>query len=268
MFHAISLRFTNAVAAQNIFADYLFIQRNHQMCYQGDTKSLFFLFTFSHILITSYISQYQNIIHHLNRIEIDLDDNEFLVQIECSSLQLMRQPIVLHAKGCFVIDYDTLTKVRRQHFILPSHDSIAVLRSYRLSFSAAGRDYNVHDFLHTIRTEIRSRQVTSTKEIMDSSMSPHNNQSFCKFTLIFMCLRKNTIHRIILHSRRTSAFGIFLNERFSFSSGFSSMAGILCFNSRTHHNHTCMPTSKNCRQPSSHLHFAQPSGFIHMLISL
>lgn len=52
----------------------------------------------------------------MNRIEIDLDDDEFLVQIECTTLQLMRQPIVLQAKGCFVIDYNTLMKVRRQHF--------------------------------------------------------------------------------------------------------------------------------------------------------
>lgn len=47
----------------------------------------------------------------MNRIEFDLDDEELLVQVECTSLQLMRQPIVLHAKGFFVIDFNTLMKV-------------------------------------------------------------------------------------------------------------------------------------------------------------
>lgn len=47
----------------------------------------------------------------MNRIEVDLDDDELLVQIECTSLQLMLQPIVLHAKGCFVIDYKTMLNV-------------------------------------------------------------------------------------------------------------------------------------------------------------
>lgn len=47
----------------------------------------------------------------MNRIEIDLTDEELAVQVECTSLQLMRQPIILHAKGFFVIDYNTLMKV-------------------------------------------------------------------------------------------------------------------------------------------------------------
>lgn len=60
----------------------------------------------------NYFQQYQNIIFHMNRIEVDLDDEALLVQVECTSLQLIHQPIVLHAKGFFVIDYSTLLKVR------------------------------------------------------------------------------------------------------------------------------------------------------------
>lgn len=58
----------------------------------------------------SFIFQYQNIMFHLNRIKTELND-PLLVQIECTSLQWMHQPIVFHAKGYFELNYETLMKV-------------------------------------------------------------------------------------------------------------------------------------------------------------
>lgn len=48
----------------------------------------------------------------MNRIQINMDDDALTVQMECTSLQLMRQPIVLHAKGCFIFEFRTLLKVQ------------------------------------------------------------------------------------------------------------------------------------------------------------
>lgn len=90
--------------------DFLHIQCNDEVCYQGAHHHYRFTTNCNHRKFVSYL-QYQNIVYHMNRIEVDLDDGELLVQIECTSLQLMLQPIVLHAKGCFVIDYKTMLNV-------------------------------------------------------------------------------------------------------------------------------------------------------------
>lgn len=66
----------------------------------------------------------------MNRIEIDLDDSEFLVQVEFTSLQMMRQPIVLHAKGLFAIDYSAMIRVRS--FVSMTPHSCSVIFHFQL----------------------------------------------------------------------------------------------------------------------------------------
>lgn len=55
--------------------------------------------------------QYEKIAFNLNRIKIDLDDEEVLIQMESTMAQMIHQPIRLHAKGCFDINYRTLMEV-------------------------------------------------------------------------------------------------------------------------------------------------------------
>lgn len=87
---------------------------------------LFFSFSTKFIVI---LFQYRNIIFRLNSMKIDLNDEKFLDEMESTSLQLMRQPIVLHAKGCFEINYTTLVEVTCfSYFFLKSILMIGVSR--------------------------------------------------------------------------------------------------------------------------------------------
>lgn len=101
--------------------------------------------------------------YHMNRIEIDLDDVELLVQMECTSLQLMRQPIVLHAKGFFDIDYRTLTKVRLLEIFLNRYYTTF------LSFTATWRHRNVHDLLCAVLTKIPKKYVKKENDERECS---------------------------------------------------------------------------------------------------
>lgn len=118
------------------------------MRHKGNTQ--FGVFNFEAVLY--FLRQYQNVVYHINRIRVNLEHEEQLVQVECTSLQLMRQSIELHAKGFFVIDYNTLLRV---------HCSTTKFRrlsnctdTVSLSFPVVGRNHNIHDILHTICAEI------------------------------------------------------------------------------------------------------------------
>lgn len=79
------------------------------MRHQGKPNLL--LSTMKQYLVLYFLCQYRNVVYHMNRIEVNLEREEQLVQVECTSLQMMRQSIELHAKGFFVIDYNTLLKL-------------------------------------------------------------------------------------------------------------------------------------------------------------
>lgn len=85
----------------------------------------------------------------MNRIQIDLDDVELLVQVECTSLQLMRQPIVLHAKGFFVVEHFD----KGTFFDMDIYFPWSCIDTVSSSFTAAEWHHNIYGFFHPIRTK-------------------------------------------------------------------------------------------------------------------
>lgn len=135
--------------------------------------------------------------YHMNRIDIDLDDDELLVQVECTALQLIRQPIVLHAMGFFVIDYSTLIRVSaktRGVMYVRQQSTHKKCINPITSISVARRHHDLYGFLYTIRTETPHRQINNSCEGCHWR-APH-----------IQIQRTDFQHTVILNTRAQSLF--------------------------------------------------------------
>lgn len=112
------------------------------------------------------------IVSLLKQIEFRTKNDEILLQVQTTCLQILWQPIVFHTKGFFVIDNRTLLSVR---FVsnCATHERIIF---YCVFISDAWRNHDVHGLFHSTCAKIFC--VNSTHRWQRHNVDSHRTEFF------------------------------------------------------------------------------------------